>query len=56
LYLFGKKEGGRETKSHIKPLGLQTGFDKVPALKQKATNSKKIIKKRPYINHHQYAY
>jgi len=31
---------------HIIPLGLQTGFDKVPASKQKATNSKKSWSKK----------
>jgi hypothetical protein len=54
LYLFGEKEGGMETKLQIIPLGLQTGFDKVPAPKQKATNSKtswskKTLYKPPQI-------
>jgi hypothetical protein len=39
-----REKGGRQL--HIKPLGLQIGFDKVPAPKQKALYPKKFQSKK----------
>jgi hypothetical protein len=53
---MGEKEGGRKTKLHIKPPGLQTGFEKYQLLNKKQQIPKNLGVKGPSINHHQYAY